>query len=94
MKLAEDVERRAGLGFKWSCRVPADAKKLDVPRHVCTAAKLQVDRVYAVCMDDDEVLVARLGSAAKAAWRMTQLHSQAKIFEGGTSKEKPIPFLE
>lgn len=78
MTLTQDVHRCTGLGLEWRRRKPTHAKQLNMPRNICTATKLEVNGVYPVGVNDDEVLVSFFEAVAKPARRMAKLNSQAQ----------------
>jgi hypothetical protein len=89
-----DTERRARPWISSGRWPPADPHELlavlDIPIAV---AEVDVDVVDAGHIDDHEVRVCPEGTIAAEAWRVTQLHDQAQVFERPPHKEIPIPFL-
>lgn len=65
-----------------------------MPWHVPTAAEFKMYGMYAVGMNNHEVLVPFLEGRAKSPWCMAEPHTKAQISQGRPFKEGVIPLLK
>lgn len=66
---------------------------MDIKFNVCAATELEINDMYTVCVNDDEVLVALFKRRAETARSMPKLNAESQRFEAAAFKKIAIPFL-
>lgn len=73
---------------------PSDTQQLKMTRYICATTVVNVNLVYAVCVNNNEVLVGMFSFGTEATWSMSQLNTEAKVLQRRALEKQPIPHLE
>lgn len=93
MKQTQNLHRGTCLRYLRGCWVPAVSQQLNVPFDGGAPAKFKMNRMDAVCVNDDEILIACFASEAETAWGMAKANTEAKRPETGSLKKRAVPLL-